>query len=241
MAKKLFVGGLSVSFVRRQGLLIAGIAFIGFVAYRNTTIMNSYYMWYLPPFVALLFLVAGYGLSELIAIGSRPAVAVALFLALSYAVHFPFSLPLDKKVQEKIEDQVRARVGAGLASMMNKPDDTVVLEPLGFIGWAAFNRTVYDFPGLGSKISVRAMKNLSPPRLAGLLNALQPTYAVLRPNEYADLMRRFPETGAKYEVAQRIQTEAGLTLNNLGYIYRPSDTDFRILRRTRDFEQVVRP
>ena len=66
----LFLGGLVVSAMRKSGLLIAGAAFIGFVAYRNTTIMNSYYMWYLPPFTALLFIVAGYGLSELVAQGA---------------------------------------------------------------------------------------------------------------------------------------------------------------------------
>jgi hypothetical protein len=237
----LFLGGLVVAFRRKPALLIAGVAVIGFVAYRNSTIMNSYYMWYLPPFTALLFLVAGYGLSELAAKGPRPAIGLGLVLAFFYALHFPFSMPLDKKVQQAIEVDVRARTGYSLAAMMNNPDDTVVLEPLGFIGWAAFNKTVYDYPGLGSKVAVRAMKNLRPPRVAGLVDALQPTYAVLRPNEFGDLMRRFPQTAAKYEVAARMQATPGLTLSNLGYTYRISDNDFRILRRTRDFDQVVHP
>ena len=128
-----------------------------------------------------------------------------------------------------------------LAGLMKNPDDTVVLEPLGFIGLAAFNRTVYDFPGLGSKVAVAAVKNLSPPRIAGLVHALQPTYAVLRPNEFADLMRRFPETAAKYELAARMRSGPGLTLRNMGYSYRVIDNDFQILRRTRDFDQVVHP
>ena len=237
----LFAGGLLVAIRKKPELLIPGAAFAGFVVYRNSTILNSYYMWYLPPFVALLFLVAGYGLSELAAKGPRPAVALGLVIALAYAIHFPFSMPLDKRVQEKIEDQVRARTGASLAAMMTKPDDTVVLEPLGFIGWAAFNKTVYDYPGLGSKVAVRAMKNLSPPRIAALVNALQPTHAVLRPNEYGEFVYRFPETAAKYEVAERFKADPDLSLRNMGYAYRPSDTDFRILRRTRDFEEVVRP
>ncbi|HEX7517798.1 MAG TPA: hypothetical protein VF345_11005 [Chthoniobacterales bacterium] len=237
----LFVGGLVISAMRKPGLLIAGVAFIGFVAYRNSTIMNSYYMWYLPPFTALLFIVAGYGLSELAAKAPRPAIALGMILALSYALHIPFSMPLDKKVQETIEVNVRERTGYSLAGMMKNPDDTVVLEPLGFMGLAAFNKTVYDFPGLGSKVAVRATKNLSPPRVAGLLDALQPTYAVLRPNEFGDLMRRFPETAARYEVAARMRAAPGLTLRNMGYAYRLIDNDFRILRRTRDFDQVVHP
>ncbi len=88
----------------------------------------------------------------------------------------------------------------------------------------------------------RAVKNsVAPPRVAGLLHALQPTYAVLRPNEFGDLMRRFPETAAKYELAARMRAAPGLTLRNMGYSYRVIDNDFRILRRTRDFEQVVHP
>ena len=237
----LFLGGLVISARRRSGLVIAGVAFIGFVAYRNSTILNSYYMWYLPPFTALLFIVAGYGLSELAREASRPASVLGVILALCYALHLPFSMPLDKKVQEKIEISVRERTGYTLAGMMKDPGDTVVLEPLGFMGWAAFNKTVYDFPGLGSKVAVRATKNLSPPRVAGLLDALQPTYAVLRPNEFGDLMRRFPQTAAKYEVAARMRAEPGLTLQNMGYAYRLIDNDFRILRRTRDFDQVVHP
>ena len=237
----LFIGGMVLAARRKSGLLIAGMAFIGFVAYRNTTILNSYYMWYLPPFTALLFLVAGYGLSGLVAAGPRPAIALGLILASSYALHLPFSMPLDKKVQEQIEVTVRARTGHSLAAMMKNPDDTAVLEPLGFIGWAAFNKTIYDYPGLGSKVAVRAMKSLSRPRVAGLVDALQPSYAVLRPNEFGELMQRFPETAARYELAGRMRAEPGLTLRNRGYAYRPSDTDFRILRRVRDFDQVVHP
>ena len=237
----LFMGGLAASVMRKPGLLIAGLAFIAFVAYRNSTIMNSYYMWYLPPFTALLFIVAGYGLSELAAKGPRTAIGLGMILALSYALHLPFSMPLDKKVQETIEVNVRQRTGYALAGIMKSNDDTAVLEPLGFMGWAAFNKTVYDFPGLGSKVAVRATKNLSYPRVAGLVDALQPTYAVLRPNEFGDLIQRFPETAAKYEVAAQMRAVPDLTLRNMGYAYRVIDNDFRILRRTRDFDQVVRP
>ena len=54
-------------------------------------------------------------------------------------------------------------------------------------------------------------------------------------------MRRYPETAARYEVAARMRAAPGLTLRNMGYKYRLIDNDFRILRRTRDFDQVVRP
>jgi 4-amino-4-deoxy-L-arabinose transferase-like glycosyltransferase len=236
-----FLVGLVVSALRKPSLLIASAAVVGFVIYRNTTVLNSYYMWYLPPFLALLFIVAGYGLSALVAIGPRPAIALGLVLASSYALHLPFSMPLDRKVQRAIEVPVREQTGYRLAAMMTGPGDTAVLEPLGFIGWAAFNKTVYDFPGLGSKVAVRAVKTLPRLAVAALVDALQPTYAVLRPNEFGQLMQWFPETAARYELADRIRVAPGLTLRKRGYSYRVIDTDFRILRRTRDFELVVRP
>jgi len=237
----LAVGGTARAAMRKPALLVAALAVVGFIAYRNSTILNSYYMWYLPPFTALLFIVAGYGLSELSGRAQWPAMILGIILAFAYAVHMPFSMPLDKMVQEKIEVDVRERTGYLLAGLMKDPADTVVLEPLGFIGLAAFNRTIYDFPGLGSKVAVAAVKNLSPPRIAGLVHVLQPTYAVLRPNEFGDLTRRYPETAAKYELAARIRVAPGLTLRNMGYSYRVIDNDFRILRRTRDFDQVVHP
>ncbi len=96
----LFIGGLVISVRRNPGLLIAGVAFIGFVVYLNSTILHSYFMRYLPPFTALFFIVAGYGLSELAGKAPRPAIALGMILALSYGFHIPFSMPLDKKVQE---------------------------------------------------------------------------------------------------------------------------------------------
>ena len=160
----LFLVGLIMGAFRQPKLLVAGVAVLGFLAYRNSTVMISYYMWYLPPFTALAVVVSGYALSQLAIKAAVSASALALVLAGSYAMHLPFSMPLDKKVEQAIEINVRERTGHLLAALMTKADDTVVLEPLGFIGWAAFNKTVYDYPGLGSKVAVRAVKKYANPR-----------------------------------------------------------------------------
>jgi hypothetical protein len=228
----LFLGGLVVAALRKPGLLLPAAAVCGFLVYRNTTILNSYYMWYLPPFLALLFIVAGHGLSQFHERLPRPAALLGVTIAGCYALHLPFSMPLDKKMQTSIEVNIRERTGYVLSTMMTNPADTVVLEPLGFMGWAAFNKTVYDYPGLGSKIAVRTMKSLPHPRIADLIDALQPTYAVLRPYERRDFLRRFPETAARYEVASRIRAKPDFALQNMGYAYRVIDNDFSILRRT---------
>lgn len=235
-----FVVGLLVSAKRRNALFIGGIAIISFEVYRSTMVMNSYFMWYLPPFLALAFLVAAYGISELAVKMPRLAIAGSLALALAYTIHLPFSMPLDKEVQEKIEIGVRAKTGSML-NAMTTDKDTVVLEPLGFIGWMAFNKTIYDFPGLGSKVVVRAIKNMAAPSLAGLIDALQPTYVVVRPHEFKALQLRFPGTAAKYELAARVLPASPINLEKWGYQYATIDGDFGILRRTQAFDQVVRP
>lgn len=234
-----FSVGVVNGILRKSPLLVPAAAVIAFLAYRDTTVLNSYYMWYLPPFLALAFLVAGSGLSELARRLPWLAAGLAIVIAFSYAMHMPFSFPLDRQVQRKIELGVRARTGQSLAKMMGS-DDTAVLEPLGFIGWAARNKTIFDFPGLGSKVSVRAVKGLAVPSPAALIDALQPTYAVVRPNEFDDLTQGFPATAAKYDEVARFRAN-GFRLRRRGYEYGVIDNDFRILKRTRDFDQTVHP
>jgi hypothetical protein len=82
-------------------------------------------------------------------------------------------------MQRQIEMKVRLAAGLRLSELM-KPEDTAVLEPLGYIGWAARNKTIYDMPGLGSQVSVDALKAKPNPSLT---DALRPDYAVLRPRD----------------------------------------------------------
>lgn len=236
----LFVVGFVAAARARNAVCVAAIAVVAFIAYRNSTIQNSYYMWYLPPFLALGFLVAAYGASESARRLPRTMLAVSLLLAVAYAVHLPFSMPLDRKVQRFIESAVRQKTGRTLNAMMTS-SDTAVLEPLGWIGIEAFNKTIFDYPGLGSRVVLRAIKSNAVYGAGDLANALQPTYCVLRPAQFSYLQARYPATAARYDVVAHLQSIPGLSLHNLGYSYTVMDNDFRILRRNRDFEQVVRP
>lgn len=239
-------GGLWTAIIRKSGpLLVAGAAVIGFLVYRNTTVLNSYYMWYLPPFLALAFIIAGHGLSQFAQSFPRLSCCIGPALGFCYAFHLPFSLPLDKKVQREIEVAVRERAGKTLNEMTTN-EDTIVLEPLGFVGWAARNKTIFDFPGLGSRVSVAAIKKMPGPTVAALIDALQPTHALVRPDEYDELVREFPDTAVKYTVAahifaQPLRLQRTRGLRTMSYEYGVMDNDFRILRRTTDFGQVVRP
>jgi hypothetical protein len=236
----LFLSGWFVAIRRNRVVFLCGAIFLSFFVYRNVTVLNSYFMWYLPPFVALAFLVAGFGLSRLSRRLPKVGIAIGVAIGFAYAAHLPFSLPLDRKVQKRIEVPVRVTTGRILNGLMTEKD-TVVLEPLGFIGWEAFNKTVYDFPGLGSKIAARAVQDPTHRSLVGLVDALQPTFLCFRPYEVAKLKRDFPETAAKYALVTTIRTPSKVRLSKGGYQYAVFDDEFRILRRTRDFEAVVRP
>jgi hypothetical protein len=226
----LFLFGSLVSVRRRSALFLCGAAVIGFLIYRSTIVLNHYYMWYLPPFLALAFIVAGYGLSQLAIRFPKVAISIAMIIGGIYALHLPFSMPLDRKVQRRIEDEVRAKTGTTLNAMMTEKD-SAVLEPLGFIGWASFNKTIYDFPGLGSKVAVQALKEMREPSLAGLVDALQPTYVVLRSFEFDGFQEKFPTTASQYELAAEIKTPSKIKLQRWGCHYGTGDDDFRILRR----------
>ena len=118
---------------------------------------------------------------------------LSLGLAFAYAMHIPFSFPLERIMQREIEEKVRLAAGLRLNELM-RPEDTAVLEPLGYIGWAARNKTIYDMPGLGSQVSVDALKERRRPSVATLIDALKPNYAVLRPRELGTLKNDYPET-----------------------------------------------
>jgi hypothetical protein len=225
--------GVARSFLQHWRLLPVAAFIAAFFVYRTGSTLSTYFMWYLPPFVALLFIFAGYGLSGIATYSRLEPVAAILSLGLAfvYAMHIPFSFPLERIMQREIEEKVRLATGLKLNELM-RPEDTAVLEPLGYIGWGARNKTIYDMPGLGSRVSVDALAASPRPSLPTLIDALKPNYAVLRPRELGDFKRDYPDTFALYEPVARIQAEPDLNVANLGYRYKLPDKDFAILKRS---------
>ncbi|KTD14148.1 hypothetical protein Lgra_0758 [Legionella gratiana] len=229
------LGILKACLIREWKLLGVAIVLLTFIAYRSSATLPTYFMWYLPPFVALLFLLAGYGLSGITFQQTRyyqvGAIVLGSFIAIVYASHIPFSFPVEKRVQNQIERGVRLKTGELLGSMMG-PSDTAVLEPLGYMGFGAFNKTIYDHPGLASKVSVDALA-LSPNKGFGdLIQLLKPSFIVLRPKEFISFSMYHPETAKDYSLVTEIKTKPGLNLKQWGYesnIYMV-DSDFSIYR-----------
>ena len=184
-------------------------------------------MWYLPPFTALAAIVAAFGLSWL---GRLPGIAVGGALALAYAIPLPLALPIERDLQNKIEDGVRTTVGRELDRLM-EPGDTAAMEPLGYAGWFARNKTIYDFPGLSSPIAVAAVKGMRPhATLARMIDVLKPTFIVLRPHDLPELQERFPETFALYREVRRIGGSPP-ELENMGLRHGTVDALFFVYER----------
>ncbi|QCK87196.1 hypothetical protein E8L99_16240 [Phreatobacter aquaticus] len=210
----------------KRVLAIAGFGIV-FLIYRASALVPAYYMWYLPPFTAIGAVMAGYGASWL---SQRTSLVLGSALAFAYAMHIPFSFPIEKEWQTQIEDSVRTPIGLALNEMMG-PNNTVSLEPLGYIGWFARNKTTYDFPGLGSPIAVAAQRGMKPTgTLEGIVDALRPTYVVMRPAELTLLAERFPQALAAYAEIRRFGGPKP-PLSRWGLHYSTGDNLFILLKR----------
>jgi hypothetical protein len=87
------------------------------------------------------------------------------------------------RVQQRVlENGVRRPIGEWLRRHA-KPGDSVLLEPLGYIGYYSRLKT-YDFPGLSSREVVAVIRS-GVNRYADLIARLEPTWLVLRPSEVA--------------------------------------------------------
>jgi len=192
--------------------------------------VHSYFMWYLPPFMALAIVLAAHGLQALGRASGPLAATICLGLTVAYAVPLPWSLPLERAVQSGIEEGVRLRASVALNGLMG-PSDTAVMEPLGYTGWAARNKTIYDYPGLGSPTAVAALKGITP-SLAGLIDKLRPTYTLLRPSEAEQLRAHYPSASDDYRSVMRFDAAPGAThISFAGYQYGTIDGTFVIYKR----------
>lgn len=210
----------------RPALAYAGL----FLAYRVVFLEPTYFAWYLPPFLAILALLAGGGLTAVIQ-RSRPlGRGLAVVLATLFALHIPFSFPLQATIQHQIEDRARAPLGQYLGRVV-QPGEGVVSESAGYVGYGGLHGKLYDFPGLTSPRAYSVLRAASFPdrNLTYLVVRLQPEWLVLRPWELAALQADYPTVAERYVQAERFRVAVpverwGLVLSNI-------DEDFYVMRR----------
>jgi hypothetical protein len=138
--------------------------------------------WYLPPATLLVILI----LAGIIEAGRRTARRPSVPLTLgAAAVVFSGSLLLGNawqiRQQQRIIEGQRKAIGVWLRAHRSTPNDTVFLEPLGYIGYFS-QLKMFDYPGLASPEVVGARRKFGEDRLK-LVAALEPRWVVQRPGE----------------------------------------------------------
>jgi hypothetical protein len=91
-----------------------------------------------------------------------------------------------------IENGLRRQIGLWLRAHAQTPTDTVMLEPLGYIGYYS-GLTMLDYPGLASKRMVETRRRLGPFHEERIGYELKPDWLVLRPGE--DIFAPLPSWG----------------------------------------------
>lgn len=156
------------------------------------------------------------------------AVAIPAFSA-AMLVLSAFQLRIQ---QREIERGNRMQIGLWLRANAKSPDDSVFLEPLGYIGYYS-QLKMLDWPGLCSPEVVAFRKKSQD--WAKLLAELRPDWLVLRPHEIAAIRSADPKTlGERYssvkifDVSGRLQAYRWIP----GLYYLTFDQTFTIYRRS---------
>jgi hypothetical protein len=179
---------------------------VGFVAlftvYRAFLLPTSYFDWYIPPYTALCALLIAAALQGLVRRAPIVSNVLAAVLLLAAAVHLPFTMVLESRIQREIEDGIRRPVGIYLRDAM-APGEEFISESVGYFGYYS-GHTIWDQAGLTSPTAYAAARALPPEdrRVEGLVDALRPDWAVLRPMEWARLQRDFPEAAGCYSATR---------------------------------------
>ena len=141
--------------------------------------------------------------------------------------------------QSLIENGLRRPIGLWLRDHARTPHDTVMLEPLGYIGYYS-GLKMFDYPGLASKEMVEARKRLGPARQNQVYLELKPDWLVLRPAEvqkgtYVDVegLQKFYEQIQVFDATDKINAISWLP----GRPYLQFDQTFLIYHRKADVSQ----
>ena len=217
-----------------------------------TAILKYFPPWYLPTVEVFGYLTAGLFFDQLLCLLLRlpqprwaggwfchlPKVmrksAVALIIGQA-AVTVCVARQLQVQ-QQLIENGVRRPTGLWLHDHARTPHDTVMLEPLGYIGYYS-GLKMLDYPGLASKEMVEARKRLGPSKENLVYLELKPDWVVLRPFEslegiYVDAsgLRKYYELVKVFDATDKINAVRWLPGRpNLEY-----DETFQIYHRKAD-------
>jgi hypothetical protein len=185
--KALALGAAAAAFWPRcaRPARVAGLAFVLGGAYLTVAARAP---WYFPAWQVLAYIavagVAAAGLEVLQARKVWRTLLVTLLLGAGVAQGVMFvAVSTELREQQRlIEWGVRAPLGRELARASAGKKATVFLEPLGYIGFYS-GLSMRDTPGLCAP-EVIAVRRSGQTRMAGMIAAVQPDWAVLRASEF---------------------------------------------------------
>ena len=136
--------------------------------------------------------------------------------------------------QKIVEDGNRRKIGEWLKAN-SQPDDTVFMEPLGYIGYFSGLKT-YDMPGLSSREVVEARQRVGN-GWEKIIAELKPRWLVLRPHEAEGLQKAsYDLLKTEYLFAREFSVQnqlAGLDIPGLPYL--KHDARFLVYERQPEY------
>ncbi|HEX9047978.1 MAG TPA: hypothetical protein VF988_13220 [Verrucomicrobiae bacterium] len=166
--------------------------------YFLTDVVRNFFPWYFPGVALLGYMVLGLVFDEFLGLAgrlpewhadrgwlrhARPVLLGGAVFLLVAEMGLTFCAARLAHVQQQlIEDGARRPIGLWLRAHAASPHDTVLLEPLGYIGYFS-GLKMYDFPGLCSKEMVAVRRRLGPEKQNQAYLELKPDWLVLRPVE----------------------------------------------------------
>lgn len=159
---------------------------------------------------------------------ARPLQLLTVVTSFLFLVGTTLQIAIQQRV---VEEGNRKQIGLWLHERM-KPEESLFMEPLGYIGFYSEMPRIYDFPGLVAPEVVKARRKGSG-TMASVVVQLRPDWMVLRPHEMQTLSR-IPEIGDHYEVVKEFDVSSELNrysyIPGSGYVY--WDARFFVLHKT---------
>ena len=225
--------GASVALFKRQWVLwpIACFALVYWAYY--VFLVPFVFGWYLAPFMAVMVVLGARGLlgmSELFRTTRQRSIVQGAVTALymgSLVWVLPLTFSTDRQIQDYIENGVRRPMGEYLAQTMTS-EDSISCEPLGYVGYYS-RKTIYDWPGLGSKKVTTFLRTHPNERtMYAMLAYFRPTYLLLRPWEHEGLKKEGGDWVSKeYQVVKTF----GPVADAPNWIRWHYDANFILLKR----------
>ena len=203
-----------------------------FVLYVGFFNVSNYHMWYVPPFSAVLILYSG------AAFNLFPKLSMSLKYLLSCALVIIYLLPAlsyfqhEALVQSNIDEGVRQTTGIKLDKLLSG-NQTVILEPLGFMGSEINSGAIIDYPGLASRTMTNSLELIpsGERNMGSAVRVIRPDFVVVRQGEWQSFNPSDHPELADYKLLAAIGKPSDGDLVFTGATYSNSDRYFEIYGR----------